>query len=79
MLLMKPGCECCDTDLAPQSEDALICSFECTFCTTCAEQILGGICPNCGGQLTARPTRAAHLLQRFPATAERTYNPQHAK
>ncbi|MCC2114016.1 MAG: DUF1272 domain-containing protein, partial [Hyphomicrobiales bacterium] len=50
MLLMKPGCECCDVDLPPDSEAARICSFECTFCTDCAATI-GGRCPNCGGEL----------------------------
>jgi len=75
MLLMKPGCECCDRDLPPDSTDARICSFECTFCEACAEQRLGGVCPNCGGSLVPRPTRAAALLERFPASTERVYKP----
>jgi hypothetical protein len=75
MLQMRPGCECCDRDLAPDSGDARICSFECTFCATCAEHKLGGRCPNCGGELIVRPRRAAGLLARFPAATERTWKP----
>jgi urease subunit beta len=55
MLELRPNCECCDRDLPPESRDAVICTFECTFCTDCAETKLGGICPNCGGDLVRRP------------------------
>ena len=51
MLELCPGCECCDVDLPPDSPDARICSFECTFCAKCAEDTLRGRCPNCGGEL----------------------------
>ncbi|HZZ88463.1 MAG TPA: DUF1272 domain-containing protein [Caulobacteraceae bacterium] len=71
MLQMRPNCECCDVDLGPQSAEARICSFECTFCAACADERLGGKCPNCGGQLVERPTRAASMLGRFPASTER--------
>ena len=59
MLLLKPGCECCDIDLPPDSQKAMICSFECTFCRSCAEGVLKGHCPNCGGELLRRPIRPA--------------------
>jgi len=75
MLELRPGCECCDKDLPPGSSDALICSFECTFCRTCAETILGGKCPNCGGELVARPRRPADKLATHPPAATRTHNP----
>ena len=75
MLQMRPGCECCDRDLPPESGDARICSFECTFCVRCAEDKLSGRCPNCGGELIVRPRRAAGLLARFPASAERVFKP----
>ena len=78
MLLMRPNCECCDVDLPPSSGEARICSFECTFCAACAETRLGGKCPNCGGQLLARPTRAEPLLARFPASTERVLKPHEA-
>lgn len=70
MLIMKPNCECCDRDLDPSSDDARICSFECTWCASCAEH-LAHACPNCGGSLASRPPRDAGLLEAFPASAER--------
>jgi hypothetical protein len=71
MLQLRPNCECCDADLAPESGEARICTFECTFCATCAEQRFAGICPNCGGELVRRPVRPAAALARFPASTER--------
>ena len=76
MLLLKPSCECCDVDLPPESVDARICSFECTFCAPCAEGRLAGHCPNCGGELLRRPRRPAGKLARFPASTERVFKPQ---
>jgi uncharacterized protein len=74
MLKLKPSCECCDRDLPPESLEARICSFECTFCATCAEDELAGICPNCGGELVRRPIRPPVALARFPASTERHVN-----
>ncbi len=75
MLELKPNCECCDRDLAPDSPDARICTFECTFCADCVEQRLGGRCPNCGGNFAARPIRPAALLVKYPASTERVTKP----
>ena len=71
MLRLRPNCECCDKDLPPDSPEAMICTFECTFCASCAEAALGGICPNCGGNLCPRPIRPAQLLVKYPASVER--------
>jgi len=71
MLALRPNCECCDRDLPPDSTEAMICSFECTFCRDCAQGVLGGRCPNCGGGFAARPARPAALLAKFPPQAER--------
>jgi len=76
MLLLKPNCECCDRDLAPDSRDAMICSFECTFCRSCVEGVLKGRCPNCGGELVQRPIRPAAKLAKFPPSSERVFKPQ---
>ena len=54
-LALRPSCECCDRALPPDSREAFICSFECTFCRECAEGRLAGRCPNCGGELVRRP------------------------
>ncbi|NHO32765.1 DUF1272 domain-containing protein [Acetobacter fallax] len=71
MLELRPNCECCDRDLPPASEEARICSFECTFCAGCARDVLSGLCPNCGGNLVRRPIRPAHMLSRSPASTKR--------
>ena len=76
MLQLRPNCECCDRDLPPGSEDARICSFECTFCRDCAEAKLGLQCPNCGGELVRRPRRPADTLAKYPASIERVRKPQ---
>lgn len=71
MLQLRPNCECCDRDLPPASPEARICSYECTFCAACAEGVLGGRCPNCGGELVRRPVRPAEKLAKHPASTER--------
>ncbi|PJI47620.1 MAG: hypothetical protein CTR55_18140 [Pseudomonas sp.] len=71
MLELRPGCECCDRDLPGDSADAHICSFECTFCSDCAEQVLHGRCPNCGGELVPRPRRPLEKLAANPASTQR--------
>ena len=71
MLVLKPNCECCDVDLSPDSAEARICTFECTFCAACADRILKGVCPNCEGNLVARPIRSAIMLARYRASTER--------
>jgi hypothetical protein len=71
MLEMRPNCECCDCDLPPSSHSARICTFECTFCRTCAETRLAMRCPNCGGNLVERPVRPDILLVRYPASTKR--------
>ncbi len=75
MLKLRPNCECCDKDLPPDSTEARICSFECTFCSRCTETVLHGHCPNCGGELVARPRRPANKLEKYPASAERVLKP----
>ncbi len=76
MLLLKPNCECCNKDLLPQAKDAMICSFECTFCADCVNSKLDGKCPNCGGNFVPRPIRPELPLSRNPASTLRVHKPQ---
>ncbi|MBB4013494.1 DUF1272 domain-containing protein [Niveibacterium umoris] len=76
MLELRPNCACCDRDLPPDSTDARICSFECTYCADCATGRLQGCCPNCGGELLARPRRPAARLAANPASAKRMLDPR---
>jgi uncharacterized protein len=77
MLKLRPNCEYCDKDLAPDATDARICSYECTFCARCVDTVLLNVCPNCGGGFAPRPIRPStewrkgvSLAQR-PASTER--------
>lgn len=71
-LEMRPDCEKCGTDLPAQSGGAFICSMECTFCAGCAEAF-DDLCPNCGGDLTDRPTRARQWHEKYPPSAQRKF------
>ncbi|UQY34665.1 DUF1272 domain-containing protein [Pseudomonas fulva] len=71
MLELRPNCECCDRDLPPDSLDARICSFECTYCSQCADTHLKGHCPNCAGELVRRPIRPATKLPANPPSTLR--------
>ena len=75
LLELRPNCECCDRDLPPQSREAYMCSYECTFCEACVNGVLRGRCPNCRGELVRRPVRPeagpAGGLARHPASTKR--------
>jgi hypothetical protein len=76
MLALRPNCECCDKDLPYDARDAMICTFECTFCRDCVERKLGGRCPNCSGNFAPRPSRPAGKLAKYSPSTERIYKPQ---
>ena len=82
VLELRPNCECCDRDLDPASPDVFICTYECTWCRDCAENVLRGVCPNCGGELVRRPVRPARLLAVDPPSTRRVLRtgcaPEHA-
>lgn len=81
MLELRPTCEHCNTSLPPDSTDARICSYECTFCATCVETLLHNVCPNCGGGFVPRPIRpsrnwkADNYLGKDPAGAKVKHRP----
>lgn len=81
MLQLRPNCENCDKHLPPHSQDAMICSYECTFCQDCVDTILKNVCPNCGGGFTSRPIRPTKTwcqgtgLDIHPATTQKTLKP----
>ncbi|MGH1469563.1 MAG: DUF1272 domain-containing protein [Cellvibrionaceae bacterium] len=79
MLELRPNCESCDKDLPASSRDAKICSYECTFCADCVENVLFDVCPNCGGGFSSRPIRplvsrrAGVGLEYHPASVKRIH------
>ena len=81
MLELRPTCENCNTPLPPDSADARICSYECTFCATCVDNVLRNVCPNCGGGFTPWPIRPKrnwkgdNFLGKDPATTKVRHRP----
>ena len=81
MLQLRPNCENCNKPLPPASTEAMICSFECTFCQSCVDTVLNNVCPNCGGGFAYRPVRPAknwkdgNYLGECPASTKVIYKP----
>ncbi|NQY31173.1 MAG: DUF1272 domain-containing protein [Flavobacteriaceae bacterium] len=76
MLEIRPNCEHCNKDLPNDSTEALICTFECTFCVDCVTDIFNQICPNCGGGFEKRPIRPLNLLEKHPPSVVRVFKPK---
>ena len=81
MLELRPACEHCNRVLPPESTEARICSFECTFCASCVDTLLENVCPNCGGGFAPRPIRPArnwkgdNFLGKYPASSTVKHRP----
>ncbi len=75
MLELRPNCENCNKALPYDADNAMICSFECTFCDKCANELLKNICPNCGGGFTRRPIRPSDKIEKFPASTKNVHKP----
>ncbi len=75
MLEIKPICENCGKLLPNNSDEAMICTFECTFCTECVNEILFNVCPNCGGGFEKRAARPAKLLKKYPVSLTQYLKP----
>ena len=81
MLELRPSCEHCNKALPPDDLEARICSYECTFCSACVDEVLGNVCPNCGGGFAPRPIRPArnwkgsNYLGADPASAQVRHRP----
>jgi hypothetical protein len=79
MLEIRPNCEHCNKDLPNISTDAMICSFECTYCKKCALEIFEDVCPNCTGNFVERPIRPALEIVKYPASINRVFKPKDVK
>lgn len=75
MLEIRPTCENCNKPLPHDSQEAMICTFECTYCKDCVENGLHYVCPNCGGNFAERPIRPKHLLEKYPVSEKVVYKP----
>lgn len=80
MLELRPICEHCGKSLPNDSREAMICTFECTFCADCVDQVLQNVCPNCGGGFEKRPTRPVqgvtqYCIENYPMATEKKHRP----
>lgn len=75
MLEIRQSCENCDKHLPNDSDEAMICSYECTFCVDCVKNVLENVCPNCGGGFEKRPTRPNEQLKKYPMRNDKVFKP----
>lgn len=76
MLELRPNCEHCNKDLPNTATDAVICSFECTYCKECAIELFKNVCPSCGGNFVERPIRPSSMIEKYPASTKRIFTPK---
>lgn len=75
MVEIRTNCENCNISLPPNSEEAMICGFECTFCKTCVDSILQNVCPNCSGGFEKRPILPKKYLLKYPPSDKKIFKP----
>ncbi|MFT4576513.1 MAG: hypothetical protein ACI9SI_001440 [Polaribacter sp.] len=75
MLEIRPTCEHCNTSLPFDSQEAMMCTFECTYCKNCVETVLQQVCPNCSGSFSQRPIRPEALLEKYPVSRKIIHKP----
>jgi len=76
MLEIRPTCEHCNKSLPNTSEEAMICSFECTYCKECALTIFENVCPSCSGNFVERPIRTSKMIEKHPASTVKKFQPK---
>jgi len=76
MLEIRPNCEHCNKDLPNTSTDAMICSFECTYCKACALEIFKNVCPSCAGNFVERPIRPKKEIEKYSASIKPILKPK---
>ncbi len=75
MIEIRTNCENCNKQLPPNSSEAMICGFECTFCKSCVEGIFQNVCPNCGGGFERRPVLPKKYLEKYPPSNKKILKP----
>ena len=76
MLAIRPNCEHCNKDLPNTSTEAMICSFECTYCKACAIELFENVCPSCSGNFVPRPIRPQKAIENNPSSSQRIFIPK---
>ncbi len=76
MIAIRPNCEHCNKELPNTSTEAMICSFECTYCKDCAITIFENVCPSCSGNFVERPIRSSKMIEKYPASTKKVFAPK---
>jgi hypothetical protein len=76
MLEIRPNCEHCGKDLPNTSTEAMICTFECTYCKECALEIFENVCPSCSGNFVQRPIRTSKMIEKYPVSIKKVFKPK---
>ena len=76
MLEIRPNCEHCNKDLSNTSTEAMIYTFECTYCKTCALEVFENVCPSCAGNFVNRPIRTLKMIEKYPASTKKIFKPK---
>ena len=76
MLELRPNCEHCNKELPNTSTEAMICSFECTYCKSCALEVFENVCPSCSGNFVPRPIRPQKMIEKYPASTVQVLKPK---
>ncbi len=76
MLEIRPNCEHCNKNLPNTSAEAMICSFECTYCKECALEVFKNVCPTCTGNFVERPIRPSKMIEKYPASTKTVFKPK---
>lgn len=79
MLEIRPNCEHCNKELPNTSTEAMICSFECTYCQACALETFENVCPSCSGNFVNRPIRPQKEIEKYPASKKVIFKPKDLK
>lgn len=76
MLEIRPNCEHCNKGLPSNSTEAMICTFECTYCKTCAVTLFENVCPSCSGNFVERPIRRSKMVKKYPVSTKKIFKPK---
>ncbi|MGJ8743072.1 DUF1272 domain-containing protein [Polaribacter sp.] len=79
MLEIRPNCEHCNKELPNTSTEAMICSFECTYCKNCALEVFENVCPTCSGNFVERPIRPLKMIEKYPSSTKRVFDQKNLK
>ena len=59
--------------------DAMISSYQCTYCKASVLDIFKALRPNCSGNLVVPPKRSKNFAKKYPSSTNQIFNPKELK